>query len=114
MIIFFKAFLYLQFGFVFFWENNIGFEAAHKMLMKLTTEWNVDYYVTESRGRPNRVTNPDLKSKPVYPNLSSRQILPTRHHHFFYRINEKKLDSFSKQSILCTSTSLGPQNSGNC
>jgi hypothetical protein len=30
------AFLQLQFGFVTFWQNNIGVKAAHKMLVKLT------------------------------------------------------------------------------
>jgi len=30
----FKAFLYLQFGFLNFWQNNISEKAAHKMLMK--------------------------------------------------------------------------------
>ncbi len=32
-----KAFLYLQFGFVIFWQKNIGAKAAHKMLVKFTT-----------------------------------------------------------------------------
>jgi len=31
------AFLYLQFGFVHFWQKNIGAKAACKMLVKLTT-----------------------------------------------------------------------------
>ena len=31
----FAAFLYLQFGFVIFWQKNIGAKAACKMLMKL-------------------------------------------------------------------------------
>ena len=34
--VFWAAFLYSQFGFVFFWQNNIGAKAAHKMLVKLT------------------------------------------------------------------------------
>ncbi len=32
-----KLFLYLQFGFVIFWQKNIGAKAASKMLVKLTT-----------------------------------------------------------------------------
>jgi len=36
MKVFFAAFLYLQFGFVIFWQKNIGSKAARKMLMKLT------------------------------------------------------------------------------
>ncbi len=31
------AFLQLQFGFIIFWQKNIGAKAACKMLMKLTT-----------------------------------------------------------------------------
>jgi len=31
------AFLYLQFGFVIFWQKNISAKTAPKMLMKLTT-----------------------------------------------------------------------------
>jgi len=31
------AFLYLQVGFVIFWQKNIGEKAARKMLVKLTT-----------------------------------------------------------------------------
>jgi hypothetical protein len=34
--VFFKAFLYLQFGFVIFWQKNIGAKAARKTLVKLT------------------------------------------------------------------------------
>jgi len=30
-----EAFLYLQFGFVIFWQKNITAKAARKMLMKL-------------------------------------------------------------------------------
>jgi len=29
------AFLYLQFGFIFFWQKNIGAKVARKMLVKL-------------------------------------------------------------------------------
>ncbi len=32
------AFLCLQFGFKFFWQENISAKAARKMLMKLTTD----------------------------------------------------------------------------
>jgi len=35
--LFFKAFPYLKFGFVIFWQNNITTIAASKMLLKLTT-----------------------------------------------------------------------------
>jgi hypothetical protein len=37
--VFCNAFLYLQFGFVILWHNNIGAKTAHKMLTKLTTGW---------------------------------------------------------------------------
>jgi len=40
MKVFCEAFLYLQFGFVIYWQKNIGAKAAHKMLMKLTTGLN--------------------------------------------------------------------------
>ena len=34
--------MYLQFGFVFFQQKNIGAKAAHRMLMKLTPIfWNI-------------------------------------------------------------------------
>jgi len=36
MKMFFATFLFIQFGFVVFWQKNIGAKAAHKMLMKLT------------------------------------------------------------------------------
>ena len=36
--VFCEAFLYLQFGFVFFWHKEIGAKAARKMLVKLTTD----------------------------------------------------------------------------
>jgi hypothetical protein len=32
------VFFLLQFGFVIFWQNNIGTKNAPKMLMQLTTE----------------------------------------------------------------------------
>ncbi len=35
--VFCAVLLYLQFGFVILWQNNIGAKAARKMLMKLTT-----------------------------------------------------------------------------
>jgi len=31
-----KAFLFIQIGFVIFWQKNIGEKVSHKMLMKLT------------------------------------------------------------------------------
>jgi len=34
--VFFETFIYLQFGFVIFWKNNIGAKSAHKLLVKLT------------------------------------------------------------------------------
>jgi len=34
--VFFAAFLKLQFGFVTFWQRNIGAKAVYKMLAKLT------------------------------------------------------------------------------
>ncbi len=37
MKVFCATFLYLKFGFKFFWQKNIGAKAADKMLMKLTT-----------------------------------------------------------------------------
>ena len=40
--VFFAAFLYLQFGFVIFWQKEIGAKDVHKILVKLTTS--VDYY----------------------------------------------------------------------
>jgi len=36
--VFCAAFLYLQFGFVIFWQKNISEKAARKTLVKLTTE----------------------------------------------------------------------------
>jgi len=40
--VFFKVFLCLQFGFVFFWQKNSGAKVAHKMLVKLTVgRWNL-------------------------------------------------------------------------
>ncbi len=33
------AFMCLQFGFVTFWLKDFGTKDAHKMLVKLTTEW---------------------------------------------------------------------------
>jgi len=36
-IVFYAAFLQLQFDFVNFWKKNIGTKAAGKMLLKLTT-----------------------------------------------------------------------------
>jgi hypothetical protein len=33
-------FLYIQFGFVIFWQKNIGAKAACKMLLKLTADVN--------------------------------------------------------------------------
>ncbi len=38
--VFAAAFLYLQFGFVIFWQKNIGTKDASKMLVKLTTDVN--------------------------------------------------------------------------
>ncbi len=38
--VFFTAFLYLQFGFEIFWQNNIVKKASCKMLIKLTKGWN--------------------------------------------------------------------------
>jgi len=35
--VFFAAVFFLQFGFVIFWQNNIGAKAASKMLVRLTT-----------------------------------------------------------------------------
>jgi len=35
--VFCAAFLLLHFGFVVFWQKNIGAKSARKMLMKLTT-----------------------------------------------------------------------------
>jgi len=35
--VFCAAFLYLQLGFVIFWQKNVGTKAAHKMLVILTT-----------------------------------------------------------------------------
>ena len=37
MKVFCEAFMCLQFGFVIFWQKEIGAKAAHKMLVKLTT-----------------------------------------------------------------------------
>ncbi len=37
--VFCSAFLYLQFGFVIIFWKNIGAKVAHKMLVKLTTDW---------------------------------------------------------------------------
>jgi len=34
--VFYTAFLYLHFGFEFFWQKNINKKAAQKILMKLT------------------------------------------------------------------------------
>jgi len=39
----FQAFLFLQFGFVICWQNNICAKAARKMLVKLTTGVNSDH-----------------------------------------------------------------------
>ena len=36
--VFCTAFMCLQFGFVIFWQKKIGAKAAHKMLVKLTTD----------------------------------------------------------------------------
>jgi len=37
MKVVFAVFLYLQLGFVIFWQKNIGAKAACKIVMKLTT-----------------------------------------------------------------------------
>jgi len=37
-----EAFLYLKLGFVIFWRKNIITKTAHKMLMKLITERELD------------------------------------------------------------------------
>jgi len=39
--VFGAAFYNLQFGFVIFWQNNIGAKAARKMLVKLAPEVNI-------------------------------------------------------------------------
>ncbi len=39
MNIFCAAFMCLQFGFGFFWQKDFGTKAAHKMLVKLTPDW---------------------------------------------------------------------------
>ncbi len=36
--VFRAALMYLQFGFVIFWQKDFGAKAAHKMLVKLTPE----------------------------------------------------------------------------
>jgi len=52
--------LYLELGFVIFWQNNIGAKAAFKMLVKLTTE------LPSSGSPPPLLLPPDLSlgSKP--------------------------------------------------
>jgi hypothetical protein len=35
------AFMCLQFGFVILWQKDFGAKAAHKMLVKLTPDWNI-------------------------------------------------------------------------
>jgi len=67
MQVFCTAFLYLQFGFEIFWQNNFGAKAAKKMLVKLTTDQPtirptiperilVDVLSTQSRERCKKVT----------------------------------------------------------
>ena len=41
--VFCAAFMCLQFGFVIFWQKEIGAKTAHKMLVKLTTEEKKDW-----------------------------------------------------------------------
>jgi len=43
-LVFFAAFLYLQFGFVIFWQNNIGIKADRKMLLKLTKGGSIPHF----------------------------------------------------------------------
>ena len=43
MKVFCAAFMCLQFGFVIFWQKEIGAKTAHKMLVKLTTEEKKDW-----------------------------------------------------------------------
>jgi hypothetical protein len=38
MLVYCTAFLYLQFGFVIFWQNKMGAKAACEVLGNLTTE----------------------------------------------------------------------------
>jgi hypothetical protein len=40
-------FMWLQFGFVFFWQNDFGAKAAHKMLVKLTPYFLAHSFVTD-------------------------------------------------------------------
>ncbi len=53
-IVFRKAFLKLQFGFVIFWLNNIGAKAANKMFENLTIErhaYDVGLTIQNASGR---------------------------------------------------------------
>jgi hypothetical protein len=43
--VFCAAFMCLQFGFVIFWQMDFGAKAAHKMLVKLTPDWQVKVIV---------------------------------------------------------------------
>ena len=49
--------LILQFGFVIFWQNDIGAIAAHQMLMKLTTGVNQPKQIRVNEESPINICN---------------------------------------------------------
>jgi hypothetical protein len=52
------AFLYLQFGYVIFWQNKIGTKGAHKMMMKWTQQ---DFRHSDNNNTANKLIMPFRK-----------------------------------------------------
>jgi hypothetical protein len=63
-----SPFMCLQFGFVIFWQNDLGAKAAHKMLVKLTPGVNLltlfgklDYFTNRRFFSPNALKRCSLR-----------------------------------------------------